>query len=134
MFVRDGTGAESYYEVERDGTLRFGGGMDARLERTSWSGSMSPEEIATLERLLRLHGWYERRPASTNVPQDQVYRVKLSAPQVKGLANRTSFRLKGESPDVQPVRELLERLALRRLAPQLQRLPQPSGAAATQPR
>jgi hypothetical protein len=121
MFVRDSTSAEAFYRVWRDGTLGFGGGMDARLERTSWTGPMSAEEIRALHRLLEVHNWYSANPVSTHAPKDQLYRITVHAPQA-----RKRFRVKGESPDVQPIRKLLEHASLRRLEGELQRLPEPS--------
>lgn len=132
MFVRDGSGAESLYQVNRDGSIEFGGGMKARLDDTAWKGQLTPDEIHQLRELVESHGWYQRNPASTDQPPKMIQRVTLNSPQV-----RRRFRVKGESPDVAPIRELLDHAALRRLEPDLERLPQPSaqrqppGAGAT---
>jgi hypothetical protein len=41
------------YIVEQNGTIAFGGGMDAIAGRTSWRGILSDEQLSTLQRLLR---------------------------------------------------------------------------------
>lgn len=121
MFVRDDTGAESLYQVNRDGTLNFGGGFNALAGHTTWTGQMTPREIQELRELIETHHWFTANPDSTQQPPGMLYRVAIDAPQVQ-----KHFTVKGESPDVQPVRELLARIALRRLEGELKRLPQPS--------
>jgi hypothetical protein len=121
LFVRDGGGSEEYYTVLRDGSLGFGGGMNARIAKVTWNDALTMEEIATLRDLIRDHDWCGRKWQSTREPESQAYRVSINSPEC-----RRSFRLKGEHPDVQPVRELLRKASLRRLKSDLDRLPKPS--------
>ena len=41
------------YIVEQNGTIAFGGGMDATAGRTSWRGTLTDEQLLTLQTLLR---------------------------------------------------------------------------------
>ncbi len=121
LYVRDASGAEMLYDVKRDGTLSFGGGMDARLGNTTWTGMMTEEEIRQLHELLSQREWFKAKLRSTDEPEGVLYRVSINAPQ-----SRRRFTLKGEHESVKPVRELLEKVALRRLEGDLERLPKPS--------
>lgn len=121
MFVRDASGAESLYQVNRDGSIEFGGGVNARLDRTTWKGQLTLDEIQRLRSLIESHGWYERNPPSTGEPPDMLYRVTINSTQA-----RKRFKVMGESSEVAPVRDVLFHAALRRVQPDLERLPQPS--------
>ncbi len=121
MFSRDGTDAEEYFKVSPDGTLGFGGGMNARLEKISWTGPMTVEELKLLGELIATHDWCKRDWVSTRQPEKALYRMSLQTAEC-----RRTIRVKGEHPDVDPVRDLLRKASLRRLQPDLDRLPQPS--------
>jgi hypothetical protein len=97
------------YRVDDGGTLRFGGGADARLGRTSWSGAMSPQEIHELQSLLERCGWFEREPRTSGEPRTLRTRIAIRWP---GGSRR--YTLRGSSPDVEPVVAWLDRLARRR--------------------
>jgi hypothetical protein len=121
MYVRDATGAESYYEVHRDGTLGFGGGLQARLFQTTWSGPMTAEEIAQIRAALEAQNWFRQPPRSTNQPADHIYRITIDAPE-----RQKQFRVKGDTQALRPLHEIFSRIALRRLEPVLRGLPEPS--------
>jgi hypothetical protein len=121
MFVHDHTGAEALYVVHKDGTFEFGGGMAARLDKTFWTGAISADEGQQLQSLIEENRWFEDRPKSTNQPESFRYRIHINSPQ-----GRTRITLKGQHPRVEPVRQMLDRIALRRLDSDLQQLPQPS--------
>jgi hypothetical protein len=126
MFARQADGAEALYRVSRNNTISFGGGLNARFDQTTWSEPMTADEAAELHALLESQRWYHVEPKSTREPKGQIYRVRLVSPQ-----GRQSFTLNGEHKDVKPLRELLERISLKRLRADLERLPKPS--AQTQP-
>lgn len=121
MYVLEDGGSEEYFTVDRDGALGYGGGMNARLEKTVWTDHLTADEAAQLKRLIAERGWCGKDWESTDEPKKQRYRVSLNSPDC-----RQSFRLKGEHPDVKPVRDLLHDAALRRLKSDLDRLPSPS--------
>ena len=123
MYARSSDGAESLYEIRKNGTLAFGGGMDARLDSPKWTGDMTDDEIARMRQLLEQCNWLRPTPKAMDRPEgdQRLYRIWLTAP---GVVKQ--FSLKGEHPSLQPLRELFERAALRRLEPDLQKLPQPS--------
>jgi hypothetical protein len=121
MYVRDATSAESYFEVDRSGTLGFGGGVKARLFQPTWSGPMMPEEIQQLRALLEAQDWFREKPGSTDQPPEQVYRVTIDAPQ-----RRTQFKVNGENQALAAIHQMLAKAALRRLEPTLRSLPEPN--------
>lgn len=110
------------YRVERDGTLRFGGGMDAVNGRFSWSGPMRADEIDRLLSLVDEHRWFEVDPPSVPSPPGEAagptYTIRLTGPR-----GRRRFTVIGESPAVGPARDLLETAARRRHEPFLLTLP-----------
>ncbi len=120
LMLRDETGSEALYRVDRDGNISFGGGLDARLGKTSWTGAMTDDELRELRDLLAAQDWFRQKPVATDEPRQRVYAVSLHAPE-----NRTRFRVRGENQQLEPLRAFLHRLSLRRLEDDLNRLPQP---------
>ncbi len=113
------------YRVSEDGTIGYGGGADARNRTITWTGQMTPGEIDELRALLQQHGWFRGAPRSTGEPQERVSRIKLSH------AGRShSYKVRGSSPEVTPIEQLLDRVARRRFERFLESLPK----AATRPR
>lgn len=121
MYIRDATDAESYFEIDRSGTLGFGGGIKARLFHTTWSGPMTAEEIQQLRAMFEAHDWFREDPQSTDQPPEQVYRVTIDAPERRG-----QFKVKGENQALAAIHQKLAKAALRRLEPTLRTLPEPS--------
>ena len=121
MLVVTEDNAAALYRVQPDGTIHFGGGLDARQEKTTWSGPMTAEEIQQLHDLLTHHGWFDAGPASTDQPPGRSYRIQLRWP--KG---RQTYRVIGRSLDVTPIEQLLAQAAGRRHEAFLQTLPRPS--------
>lgn len=121
MLVLTQDNAAAMYRVEPDGTIHFGGGFDARQEKTTWSGPMTAQEIQHLRDLIAQHGWYDTGPASTNRPPGRSYRIQLRWPQ-----GRRTFRVIGRSLDVTPIEQLLAQAAGRRHEAFLETLPKPS--------
>ena len=118
--LRDQDDTASYFTVDREGRLGFGGGIDARFFRTHWTGSLTNDEIDRLLALIDEHGWFEHKPRSGGVPESLKYRLEVSGP-----AGSRRYTWKGESPDVTPVEDLLDAAARRRFEPVLDALPQP---------
>ena len=121
MLVLTQDNAAAMYRVEPDGTIHFGGGLDARQEKTTWSGPMTAQEIQHLRDLIAQHGWYDAGPASTGRPPGRSYRIQLRWPQ-----GRRTFRIIGRSLDVTPIERLLAHAAGRRHDAFLDTLPKPS--------
>ena len=84
----------------------------------SWSGPLTADEIERLNTLLQQHGWFAGNLTGTGEPRRRQLRIGLWWP---GGSQR--FRLRGETPDVAPVMELLEAAARRRFEGILQTLP-----------
>ncbi len=123
MIVRGEANLAALYRVDRDGSISFGGGVDARNDRVTWTGSMTAAEIDELRRLLEEYGWFERVPVSTGEPPQRRYRIWLRWP-----GGRKRYKVRGSSPDITPIHDHLERVARRRLGgdPVIQALPRPS--------
>ena len=121
MLVLTQDNAAAMYRVEPDGTIHFGGGLDARQEKTTWSGPMTAQEIQQLRDLIAQHGWYDAGPVSTDRPPGRSYRIQLRWPQ-----GRRTFRVLGRSLDVTPIEQLLAHAAGRRHDAFLDTLPKPS--------
>ena len=121
MLVVTEDNAAALYHVQPDGTIHFGGGLDARQENTTWSGPMTAEEIQELHDLLTHHGWFATSPVSTDRPKGRSYRIQLRWPQ-----GRQTYRVIGRSLDVTPIEQLLAQAAGRRHEAFLQTLPRPS--------
>lgn len=110
----------AYYTVDSDGTIGFGGGLDARFDRISWTGSMQDEELSELLALIEQNQLFERKPVGTGEPKSLRWRFELSGP--KGW-NRS--RLTGECPILRQVYELLDASSRRRFEGILESLTKP---------
>jgi len=119
MFDTEG-GAAALYDVARDGTLGFGGGIDARIDAIAWTGAMSAEEIADLRAALEAQQWFDPPPKGDGNPETLSYQVDL-----RGPSGRARFRATGRCPPVEAVLAVLDRIARKRFDPYLQTLPQP---------
>lgn len=106
------------YEVSADGVLAFGGGIDAQRDRVTWEGAMTGPEIDRLRALVEEHEWYTRRPVSSGEPKERRYRIKLRWP-----GGGKYYKVRGASPDVVQVQELLDKIARRRFDAYLRSLP-----------
>jgi len=116
-------GEENYavlYRVNGARALGFGGGTAAFNRELSWQGSLEQEEYDRLQELLDQHGWFDGTIVSTGEPRQRVSRISLRWP---GGSRR--LKVTGNSPDVEPVQQLLDRAARRRFEPELESLPQP---------
>src|SRR5436190_13540769 len=78
LSVHDETDSNSFYHVNREGTIGWGGAMQALLNETVWTGPMSNEERKQLHDLLIEHHWFDRDPVSTNEPKKRIYRATVS--------------------------------------------------------
>ncbi len=108
------------YRVNGDHRLGFGGGAAATSSRLTWTGSLSSEQYDLLQALLRQHGWFDGLVTSTGEPKQQVARIALRWP-----GGRRRFTVTGDSPDVDPVRQLLDDAARQRFQSALDILPRP---------
>ena len=67
LHARHADNVQALYIVEDDGTLSFGGGRDAWLDKTTWNGPMTQAEIAELFALVDEHDWFEKAPGTRRV-------------------------------------------------------------------
>jgi hypothetical protein len=115
-------GEENYavlYRVNGASALGFGGGAVAFNRELSWEGTLKPDEYDRLQVLLEQHGWFDGTIVTTGEARQPVSRISLRWP---GGSRR--LKVKGVSPDIEPVQKLLDRAARRRFDPHLESLPQ----------
>jgi hypothetical protein len=112
-----------FYRVGTNGTLGFGGGVDARVRNVSWTGPLTTDEIDRLWVLLQEHGWFSGavNDATEGDPKERQYRIKVRWPE-----GGKRYRIKGPNPEVAPVEMLLDTAARRRIDRFLETLPEPS--------
>lgn len=106
------------YRIEQDGSIHFGGGLDAQQNKTSWTSHLTEQDIMQLIALLNKHGWFNELPYSLNMEADRKYSVKLQWP-----GGRKSFKVQGRSLYVAPIEDLLVKIANRRHDVFLESLP-----------
>ncbi len=107
------------YRVNGARRLGFGGGADALNRRISWVGAITDEHYAELQGLLERHGWFAGTVSTQGESAQRITRVQVRWP---GGSRR--FKLKGDSADIEPVRDLLDGVARQRLLRDLDRLPE----------
>jgi hypothetical protein len=120
LFVDHGDGALELYRVERDGTIHFGGGRDARERRTTWQDRLSDAEIADLEQVIADHGGFRLVPDSSAEPRDRTARLTL-----RSGDGTIRHEVRGGSEAIESLRSALDRIARRRHDRVLQSLPEP---------
>ncbi len=109
------------YRVDQDGSIHFGGGKDAQLNKTSWAGKLTQQEIEQLRASLDEQGWFTAEPASSSTDADRKYRIELRWPE----GNR-SYKVAGKGSKIAPIEDLLIKIANRRHDVFLDSLPQGS--------
>ncbi|MCZ6834883.1 MAG: hypothetical protein O7G85_03840 [Planctomycetota bacterium] len=119
MLNQDG-GSAALYTVTRDGTLGFGGGMEARNGRTSWTGSMTDDQIGEFLGILERNDWFRTKPESTGLPKGLTYRITIN-----GSEGRNRYIVNGYSESVREVKNFLDEIASERFEPILRQLPKP---------
>ena len=77
MSIKGKENLATIYKVEQDGTIHFGGGLDAQLNKTSWTGQLTEQEATQLIALLNKQGWFSDLPYSSNFDADREYKIKL---------------------------------------------------------
>lgn len=111
------------YQVEQDGSIHFGGGQDAQLNKTSWTGQLTKQDVEQLRFLLTEHGWFTAEPAASSLDADRKYRIELRWPD----GNR-SFKVTGKGSMIAPIEDLLAKITNRRHDLFLESLPKATEA------
>ncbi len=119
--VKGPAGERARYVLAEDGTLSFSGGRDVVLEKVSWSGDLTNDEIQQVLDAIQSVGWYELEPASLPTEDQYVYTIDLESPQ-----QNANWTITGDSPYVRPVYVALDQVSRKRFDSYLDRLPQPS--------
>ena len=109
------------YRVDQDGSIHFGGGQDAQINKTSGTGQLTKQDVEQLRALLTEHGWFTAEPASSSVDADRKYRIDLRWP----VGNR-NFKVTGKGSMIAPIEDLLVKFANRRHDLFLESLPKAS--------
>jgi hypothetical protein len=106
------------YRVQRDGTIEFGGGLDARNGKCTWSGSLTEDERERLLSLLDQYGWPTIGPSSTGLPEGVEYEIQMQWP-----GQRRTYHVAGETDAVTEIVRVLQAASSRRNQEFLQSLP-----------
>lgn len=121
FMVHGPAGEQVRYVLDEDGNLSFSGGRDVTLDKVSWKGELSDEEIQKLLEVIERVGWYQGEPASLAETDEYVYTIELESPQ-----RSASWTVTGDSPEVRPVYVVLDQVSRKRFDSYLDRLPKPS--------
>lgn len=124
--LRDKTGAEEFYTVDRDGLFSFGGGMNARFEKPSYTAMLAEADMQRLDAVIEQQRLLTEPLNSTNQPDNVRYELKI-----KRSGDSVNKTVKGDNSRVEALRAVLREFANRRLESELERQPKASGA--TQP-
>jgi hypothetical protein len=119
--AQDETGSDRLYRVDSDGAISFGGGFQALVGNTSWTGQLTKQEEQELLDVIRQQAWFASKIESTNEPKDRVYRVT-----VRTVEGHRRFKVVGANERVAAVEAVLERICRQRFDEDLKRLPTPS--------
>ena len=118
--VRKDENSFSLYSLQKDGTLTFAGGNDARSRHPSWTGAITAEQANEVTALVREAGWLDREPAKGNSKDSIKWEVKLQGPKGK-----RSFTAYGDRPEFRAVADELDELARARFEEYLKTMPKP---------
>jgi hypothetical protein len=120
LFLDRGGGAMELYRVERGRSISFGGGLDARDGRVSWTGDLAAADVDAIRAVLEEHGYYATRPATTGEAHER--RATLT---IRSARGDHRHRVRGTAPAVESLRDVLEPIARRRHERALHALPRP---------
>ncbi len=120
MLVDRGGGSVVLYRVRQDGMFEFAGGLDARLGKISWTGTMTDEEIVRVHELLHEMNWFHSAPESSHQPPELKYSI-----QCDGSWGRIRLKVEGENSRVRPMQDFLAGISERRLEEFMKGLPKP---------
>lgn len=121
FMVHGPAGEQVRYMLKEDGTLSFSGGRDVTLDKVSWTGELTDEEIQQVLEVIQSVGWYDSEPTSLPEGDEYVYTIEFGSPQ-----QSASWTVTGDSPDVRPVYVVLDRVSRKRFDSYLDRLPKAS--------
>lgn len=124
--LRDASGAQEYYTVDRDGQFGFGGGLNARFQRVTYTAQLSDDDMRRLRETIESQRLLDGSLTSSNQPKSVYFRIKL-----KFGDDDLRKNLKGDNDRMQALRVVLRDFATRRLEPELDR--QPKASATTRP-
>ena len=121
LTVRGPGGERARYVLQEEGILSFSGGRDVILDRVSWTGDLSDDEIKKVRDTIQSVGWLEVKPASMPDGDEYVYTIDLESP-----TQTASWTITGDSPYVRPVYIVLDQVSRKRFDSYLDQLPKPS--------
>lgn len=121
MSIKGKDNLAALYRVEQDGSIHFGGGQDAQLNKTSWTGQLTQQDVEQLRASLDEHGWFTAEPASSSIDADRKYRIDLRWP-----GGNRNFKVTGKGLMIAPIEDLLVKFANRRHDLFLESLPKAS--------
>ncbi|MCA9296174.1 MAG: hypothetical protein KC983_06640 [Phycisphaerales bacterium] len=120
ILYTDEANLAALYRIRPNDTFEFAGGRDALSGQATYTTLLSREEVDRVRLRIAEVGWETREPVSTDDPPKRRFAIRFTTER-----GSYSYRVRGESPDVRPVLELLDDFSRRRLKADLDRLPEP---------
>lgn len=110
----------AYYNVKKDGTIGFAGGVEAKRGDIEWTDALTDEERNRIVSMVESFGWLEREPASSAINPEHRYELL-----VRQGSKRSHVIVRGDHPQLVEMSALLEQICSRRFDEFIDRLPQP---------
>lgn len=107
------------FEVSRDGSFNYGGGMEAFNRKTDWSGKLTPDEARAIRAAVDAAGWMTVPNASSGTAESPLAEFQLFAD-----GKTRSFEIRGVDPAVTGLVDMMQKIANQRFERFLQRLPE----------
>lgn len=109
-----------YFKVGSDGTLEYGGGMNAFNHKTDWTGKLTAEQGKAVRALIDQTGWMTMAKPGRKEGETPVAEIRVEA-----SGEYREFEVAGPDPKVEELLLLLQAAANKRLDSFMERLPQP---------
>jgi hypothetical protein len=118
-YAQPATGQYQLFEVDADGSFRYGGGMEAFNRRTDWSGRLTDAEARAFRETVDRAGWLTAQDPARRDGESPLAECRLYA----GGKTR-AFEIRGPDPAVKGLVDSLQAIANQRFERFLQRLPE----------
>lgn len=107
------------FEVDRDGSFRYGGGMVAFNRHTDWAGTLTPDEARAIRTMVDDAGWLTAEKPSQTTADTPLAELALYAD-----GKTRNVEIRGPDPRVTAFVDALQKIANQRFERFLQRLPE----------
>lgn len=123
LFVSQPGNSFARYHVDPDGTIRWGGGLDAKIGKYSWQGRLTADEAQRLVALVERRDRFRLAPVANNASgSGREWMIRYAD-------DRYAYRhvVTGACPELAELRGILDEAASRRFSAELDRIAAPGG-------